>query len=173
MNHMSIIHEGKKDHRCETCGKWFGFESHLNNHIHSVHENVRFQCDTCGKSYFAKSHLKNHVKRVHESQKICKRCEKPFMVEKLKLHISECPSRCKICGKSFSGPKSQKILRQHVRIVHEGHKPHKCETCGKSFGSSSDMKRHVDSVHLKIPNVWKRRSKSKTKEPIQLIIQSK
>ena len=35
---------------------------------------------------------------------------------------------------------------------------------GKLFGVSSDMKRHVDSVHLKIPNVWKRRSKLKKED---------
>ena len=107
---------------------------------------------------------KNHVKRIHESQKICKRCEKLFIVEKLKLHLIECPRVCQTCGKSYVGTKSQNILRTHVKIVHEGRRPHKCETCGKLFGVSSDMKRHVDSVHLKIPNVWKRRSKLKKED---------
>ena len=111
-----------------------------------------------------KCRAKNHVKRIHESQKICKRCEKLFIVEKLKLHLIECPRVCQTCGKSYVGTKSQNILRTHVKIVHEGRRPHKCETCGKLFGVSSDMKRHVDSVHLKIPNVWKRRSKLKKED---------
>ena len=86
------------------------------------------------------------------------------MVEELKLHISECPTICKTCGKSYSGLNSQEILRRHIQIVHEGSKPNKCETCGKSFSILSDMKRHIDSVHLKIPNVWKRKSKLKKEE---------
>ena len=134
------------------------------NHIHSVHDKVRHQCDSCENSYLNKSQLKNHVKRIHESQKICKRCEKLFIVEKLKLHLIECPRVCQTCGKSYVGTKSQNILRTHVKIVHEGRRPHKCETCGKLFGVSSDMKRHVESVHLKIPNVWKRRSKLKKED---------
>ena len=127
-SHISIIHEGKKDHRCETCGKSFSQAANMKTHIHAVHENVRVQCESCGKTFFAKNDLKKHMKRVHDSQKICKKCGKPFMVEKLKLHISECPSICKTCGKSYSGLKSQEILKRHIQIVHEGSKPHKCET---------------------------------------------
>ena len=124
-SHISNIHEGKKDHRCETCGKSFSQAANMKIHIHAIHENVHVQCESCGKTFFAKNDLKKHMKRVHDSQKICKKCGKPFMVEKLKLHISECPSICKTCGKSYSGLKSQEILKRHIQIVHEGSKPHK------------------------------------------------
>ena len=48
-------------------------------------------------------------------------------------------------------------------MVHENVTKHECELCGKRFYSRSDMRRHVDSVHLKKPDVWNRKGKSKKK----------
>ena len=53
------------------------------------------------------------------------------------------------------------ILQEaHVKHVHEGIRNHSCEFCGKSFAKRFEMKKHIDAVHLKKPNVWKRKSSS-------------
>ena len=60
---------------------------------------------------------------------------------------------CEECGKLFKGPNAAQTLRKHINYVHKGIRNRICDTCGKAFQSSLDMKRHVDSVHLKKP-VW-------------------
>ena len=81
--------------------------------------------------------MKKHVDVVHLKKPNTKACEK--------------------CGKTFSAV----TLARHIRQVHEGRGDHVCETCGKPFFARSDLKRHIDSVHLKKPDVWKRKSKPK------------
>ena len=76
----------------------------------------------------------------------------------LSLHIHQRHTKCDSCGKSFEGKNGPKQLKVHLKMVHEGQKNHTCEACGKSFYHKTDMKRHIDSTHLKIPNVWKRKS---------------
>ena len=49
-------------------------KTHLNRHIKSFHENVRYNCDKCEKSYSWKGHLNRHIQAVHE--KVGYNCEK-------------------------------------------------------------------------------------------------
>ena len=44
-------------------------------------------------------------------------------------------------------------------MVHERQKNNICPTCGARFYAKTDMQRHIDSVHLKKPDVWKRKKK--------------
>ena len=57
--------------RCEICEVSFARESHLKRHISSVHEgNKEQKCEECKKKNFAeKSKLKVHVISVHEGKK--------------------------------------------------------------------------------------------------------
>ena len=43
--------------------------------------------------------------------------------------------------------KDNNKLKRHVETVHLKLKPYKCETCNKSFGEKSHMKRHVKNTH--------------------------
>ena len=91
----------------------------------------------CGRAFSQKGDMKKHYETVHLKQPKLKTCE--------------------ICGKTFSAVS----LPRHIRQVHEGRGDHICETCGKAFFAKSDLRRHIDSVHLKKPDVWKHKSKRK------------
>ena len=55
-------------------------------------------------------------------------------------------------GKSFN---QLRILRNHIKAIHEGHKDYKCVACGKSFNQSISLNLHMKTVHegQKITNV--------------------
>ena len=66
---MHTIHEGHKDHKCESCGKSFSQEGDLKKHIHTVHERHKdYKCDSCGKSFTTANYLKKHIHTIHESR---------------------------------------------------------------------------------------------------------
>ena len=44
-------------------------------------------------------------------------------------------------------------------MVHEGQRNHKCDMCDSKFYAKGDLQRHIDAVHLKKPDVWKRQNK--------------
>ena len=35
--HINAVHNGQKDHKCDTCGKLFSIIGNLSRHINSVH----------------------------------------------------------------------------------------------------------------------------------------
>ena len=48
--HIHTIHEVRKDHKCESCGKSFSEAGNLKKHICTVHEGHKdFKCESCGK----------------------------------------------------------------------------------------------------------------------------
>ena len=53
-----------------------------------------YKCAECGYSCYLKTDLERHLTNVHEKQR----------------------TPCPVCGKRYSD------LRQHIRLVHEGHK---------------------------------------------------
>lgn len=78
----------------ENCGKVFGRERSLKDHIRFVHEKEKNSiCDTCGKAYQTPTQLKIHRRVVHEGQ---------------------ANYVCKICGKRYTNSDG---LRKHVDIV--------------------------------------------------------
>ena len=65
-----IIHEGHKDHKCESCGKSFTRAQHLKKHIHTVHEGRKdYKCDSCNKLFSHAHHLKKHINTNHLGHK--------------------------------------------------------------------------------------------------------
>ena len=36
--HIHTVHEGYKDHKCESCGKTFSSAQYVKKHIHTFHE---------------------------------------------------------------------------------------------------------------------------------------
>ena len=144
--HIEQVHEGKKNHFCELCGQGFYGFTDMKRH-RKRHDNPNFgkraksgakqtTCDICGKSFPLSKDLTDHIETVHEGKR---------------------KQKCELCGKLLK----YGCLKRHIRQVHEGKSDNVCETCGKSFFAETDMRRHIDSVHLKKPNVWKRKNKPK------------
>jgi uncharacterized Zn-finger protein len=54
---------------------------------------------------------------------------------------------CIICNKTFS--KSYSLTR-HMKL-HTGDRPHRCEICFARYIQRSDLRRHIESIHVKLP----------------------
>ena len=64
--HIKTIHEGRKDFKCDSCGKSFTAAGSLKIHINTIHEGHKdFKCDSCGKSFTIASYLDKHINKVH------------------------------------------------------------------------------------------------------------
>ncbi len=62
------VHNGQKDHKCDSCGKTFSLSVNLKKHINSVHNGQKdHKCDLCGKSFSQSVSWKTHTNSVHKS----------------------------------------------------------------------------------------------------------
>ena len=51
--HIGAVHNGQKDHKCDSCGKAFNEAGYLKTHINSVYlGNKDHKCDSCAKVIF-------------------------------------------------------------------------------------------------------------------------
>ena len=64
--HINSVHNGQKDHKCDSCGKAFSRAGHLKRHIDSVHNGQKdHKCDSCGNAFSQAGNLKTHIDSVH------------------------------------------------------------------------------------------------------------
>ena len=109
--HIDGVHNGKKDHNCDSCGKSFSQAEDLKRHIYSVHNGKKdYKCDSCGKEFSLTANLKKHSYTVHNDQKYHK---------------------CESCGKTFSQSGSLKVRINSVHKVIIRDKKITNVTCGK------------------------------------------
>ncbi|XP_018085580.1 zinc finger protein 578 isoform X2 [Xenopus laevis] len=137
--------EGEKIHKCNVCGKQFGYKCYLTVHLRTHTGEKPHKCDECGKYIASKAKLIIH-QRTHTGEKpySCKECgkqfrSKPYLVEHMRTHTGEKPHRCDDCGKQFAY-KSRLIVHQRT---HTGEKPHRCYQCGKHFDYVCYLIRHL------------------------------
>ena len=151
--HNTEVHGGKKDNKCESCGKSFSEARCLKHHIYTVHEGHKdYKCESCGKSFTVATSLKIHIRTVHEGHKDyqCDLCGKAFGEKSsltkhgILVHTGIRKLQCSKCEKKFS---QQQKLKLHIKTVHEGRKDYQCVDCGKFFGSPNTMERHRETVH--------------------------
>ena len=76
---MKSVHEGIKDHQCETCGKTFSRKSSLKRHVESDHQNQKINCDQCNKTFSRKISLIHHKRDEHQVHLVCKECYESFV----------------------------------------------------------------------------------------------
>jgi len=147
--HQRFVHE--KDHRfkCDEpgCETKFTSTHGLKKHIESVHQMVREICSICQKQVI---NLKKHIQIVHERlrEHKCPECLKDFQSRThLRNHISRVHLglrvKCPECGKMVQD------VRNHINFVHKKVANFPCDQCSTTCLTSTALKLHVSSVHLK------------------------
>ncbi|CAO2618056.1 Zinc finger Y-chromosomal protein 1 [Lemmus lemmus] len=144
--------EASKKYNCKFCGEQCE-KPLLNHHLLTVHrKKFPFICADCGKCFRYQSEVKKHI-RIHTGEKPyeCQYCEyKSADSSNLKTHIKakhskEIPLKCDTCVLTFSDTKE---AQQHA-LTHRESKTYQCLHCSHKSSNSSDLKRHVISVHTK------------------------
>ena len=63
---MNAVHNGQKDHKCDSCGK--AFSQAGDTFIQFIIIKKGHKCESCGKSFSIAQYLKKHIKGVHSGK---------------------------------------------------------------------------------------------------------
>lgn len=160
--------DSKRNHSffpCSKCNKKFSTKGNLNNHIRTIHENIRpYKCpyENCKKSYATSGRLETH-KRTHIGMKPykCDICGKLFnekgnLKTHLLFHSSFRPFKCEYCSKSY---KTKGHLKEHIQIQHLNIKKYKCQICNCVFGRNNAL-----NIHLRVHEKPKEKEENESNE---------
>uniref|UniRef100_A0AAG5CNG3 Protein krueppel n=1 Tax=Anopheles atroparvus TaxID=41427 RepID=A0AAG5CNG3_ANOAO len=148
-----------EENRCMVCGEKFQSRDVWMAHL-TIHTAERpFQCHICLAQFKTKYVQQNHIRTVHENVRSyrCPICTEPSRMFKskrtledhMRYHTGERPFVCCICKITFS---SGSVHRNHMYRVHREmrKKDRRCNHCGKVFDRILDLKRHQTSYCEKI-----------------------
>ena len=139
--------KGKKDYKCDFCGKSLTQAGSLKKHIHTIHAGHKnYDCAFCSKSFYQAGDLKRHMHTVHYGHKDnkCEYCGVSYSRKhNLKKHIHKIH---KIHNDYNSGPRK---LERHINTVGHIYKrmpeihSQKCDYCEKNFETQIQLRNHV------------------------------
>lgn len=101
--HILTVHQGERPSKCKISLKSYTSQTHLNEHMKTIHDKVRYFCKICCEPFAVKNYFKKHIETVHKGVKAfsCKFCDKSYSVSNnLKNHINVHHSKNKIKYKS-------------------------------------------------------------------------
>ncbi|XP_063545020.1 zinc finger protein 62 homolog [Cydia strobilella] len=168
---------------CRKCGEQFESAEEMEKHTHyKERKYVRkdaprrtIKCDECSEVFSHPNGVYQHYLREHPDTPyrfavrrhyLCEQCGKTFKSPGLLqqhglIHLGLRPpaakkppgrNSCRLCGKTYS--KLSGLFRH--KLTHLGVRRHKCHICEKAFTDTSNLKQHVQGVHLNIRRIRKR-----------------
>ncbi len=156
--HLDSVHNQKRSHKCNVCGKSFYKRSDLKTHEASVHMKLKIhKCDECQKTFSHVSNLNRH-KLTHSKEKpyscsLCHvRCGQLATLRNhqkkhhgQRHHQEDSSSKvryfhCKVCSEKFQ---FKSDLDLHLASSHHNQtRPYECKKCGQSYKALSDVSQH-------------------------------
>ncbi|XP_055613782.1 zinc finger protein 33A-like, partial [Uranotaenia lowii] len=148
-----------EENRCMACGEKFISREAWINHLPQHAAERPFQCHICLAQFKTKYVQQNHIKTVHQNIRSyqCEICINPVrqfkskrtLEDHMRYHTGERPFVCVQCNLSFS---SGSVHRNHMYRLHREmrKKDRKCNFCDKEFDRILDLKRHQTSYCEKI-----------------------
>ena len=140
---------------CGTCGHRAITLPSLEDHKNAVHLNKKqFKCDQCDYETAWKTAMKDHILSQHPAKDAevlqCDQCSfttnvRHFMRRHvLRIHISNKPLPCDICGKMIT----TKGLSKHMREIHgKSGNEIQCDKCEYKSNTERNLKRHIRNIH--------------------------
>ncbi|KAG8238508.1 hypothetical protein J437_LFUL017807 [Ladona fulva] len=114
---------------------------------YSIPESALFKCSECGKSFGDELLLKNHVGSGGCDKKViyCIKCKKNISgLRRFQKHVAYCGIyRCPVCKNAYKG---KVATRDHVR-THYPNRRYACSVCFERFEGRNDLILHVSSKH--------------------------
>ncbi|XP_062549059.1 zinc finger protein 184-like [Armigeres subalbatus] len=149
-NHQQV-HNSKRSHVCNICGRGFLRKGILKDHMNSVHANTRFfKCMLCSKSFASRNIFQAH-QLTHTKTKAyqCRYCEKRYYktsdrtMHENQVHLGIRPFKCNFCTTSFIRDRERRL---HERIHTKG-KLYSCDLCSEGYNKFAEYKMHRLSEH--------------------------
>ena len=123
----------------------------LNAHYKSKHTEKPQVCDHCGKTFANYIRLRDHKSRYQTKEVTCEACGKICRNNiKLRVHIKLVHAarrfQCQIGECKVLCPASQD-LKRHIESVHVKSKPWVCDLCGIRMSQFGNLRDHRHKVH--------------------------